>query len=123
MPRQSSPSQNRFSSTSNFRSTAREARLSSSFWSSAEKSGIRLSSSILFTVSHVIRTYNQNRAMRFCTFLLLCAAALPAADQPKSQSDFYPFAVWYGGGKARAPMLERDPKSKREVWRKDLKAI
>lgn len=35
----------------------------------------------------------------------------------------FPFAVWYGGGKARAPMLEPDPKSKRNLWRSDLRAI
>jgi beta-galactosidase len=32
-------------------------------------------------------------------------------------------AVWYGGGKARAPMLEADPASKKEAWRRDLKQI
>jgi beta-galactosidase len=32
-------------------------------------------------------------------------------------------AVWYGGGKARAPMLEPDPRSKKEIWRRDLQAI
>jgi beta-galactosidase len=32
-------------------------------------------------------------------------------------------AVWYGGGKARAPMLERDARSKKEVWRKDVRQI
>jgi beta-galactosidase len=61
--------------------------------------------------------------MRFIAPILLCAVAALGAGQPKSGSDFFPFAVWYGGGKARAPMLERDPKSKQEIWRKDLKAI
>ncbi len=32
-------------------------------------------------------------------------------------------AVWYGGGKARAPMLEPDPRSKKELWRRDLRQI
>ena len=32
-------------------------------------------------------------------------------------------AVWYGGGKARAPMLERQARSKKEIWRKDIRAI
>lgn len=32
-------------------------------------------------------------------------------------------AVWYGGGKARAPMLESDARSKKEVWRRDLRQI
>lgn len=34
-----------------------------------------------------------------------------------------PVAVWYGGGKVRAPMLERDPASHRDEWRKDLQQI
>lgn len=37
--------------------------------------------------------------------------------------DFFPVAVWYGGGKARAPMLERDARQKKELWRKDVRAI
>jgi beta-galactosidase len=37
--------------------------------------------------------------------------------------DFFPVAVWYGGGQARAPMLEPDPKSKRDLWRADLHKI
>jgi beta-galactosidase len=32
-------------------------------------------------------------------------------------------AVWYGGGKARAPMLERNARSKKEIWRKDVQQI
>jgi beta-galactosidase len=32
-------------------------------------------------------------------------------------------AVWYGGGKARAPMLEPNPLAKKEIWRRDLRAI
>ena len=32
-------------------------------------------------------------------------------------------SVWYGGGKARAPMLERDPWSKVDAWRQDLAEI
>jgi beta-galactosidase len=50
--------------------------------------------------------------------LLLAAAAAASA-----QADFFPMGVWYGGGKARAPMLERDPHSRREAWAEDLKKI
>ncbi len=32
-------------------------------------------------------------------------------------------AVWYGGGKARAPMLESDPRAKKEAWCRDLRQI
>ena len=38
-------------------------------------------------------------------------------------ADYFPMAVWYGGGKARAPMLEPDPLSKKEAWRSDLREI
>lgn len=54
--------------------------------------------------------------MRFLFVALLLATSVRA-------DDFVPVAVWYGGGKARAPMLERDPRSKKEVWRADLKQI
>jgi len=66
-------------------------------------------------------------------FALFLALAVPPtaspADFPKEQArskgedPFFPFAVWYGGGKARAPMLEPDPERHREVWREDLKKI
>jgi beta-galactosidase len=52
---------------------------------------------------------------------LLVIAAIPLCGQ--SASDFFPMAVWYGGGKARAPMLEPDPLSKKDRWRTDLRQI
>jgi beta-galactosidase len=48
--------------------------------------------------------------------VLLLASALHAAD-------FFPMAVWYGGGKARAPMLESGAREKKETWRKDVRQI
>ncbi len=42
---------------------------------------------------------------------------------PALAADFFPVAVWYGGGKARAPMLERDARAKKEIWRKDIRQI
>jgi beta-galactosidase len=53
--------------------------------------------------------------MRLCALLLLTIPAFAA--------DFLPMAVWYGGGKARAPMLERDARAKKETWRKDIRQI
>ena len=50
--------------------------------------------------------------------LFLLVLSIPAAA-----ADFFPVAVWYGGGKARAPMLERDARAKKEVWRKDVRQI
>jgi beta-galactosidase len=68
--------------------------------------------------------------MRFIASIFLIlglvgqSAFLPAPDaRPRQTEDFFPIAVWYGGGKARAPMLEPDPKAKRELWRTDLQTI
>ncbi len=72
--------------------------------------------------------------MRFrslvCTALVvvLVAGVFPVLDglpsaQPAGTTRFFPMAVWYGGGKARAPMLERDARGKKEIWRQDVKKI
>src|SRR5512133_137270 len=53
--------------------------------------------------------------MRTLALLAFCLPALSA--------QFFPVAVWYGGGKARAPMLERDARAKKEIWRKDIRQI
>jgi beta-galactosidase len=50
-------------------------------------------------------------------------SALAQPTPPAATEPFFPMAVWYGGGKARAPMLERDARSKKEIWRKDVQAI
>ncbi len=52
--------------------------------------------------------------------LLLLGLALLA---PAQTAEYFPVAVWYGGGKARAPMLERGARAKKEVWRKDVRQI
>ena len=49
-------------------------------------------------------------------------AAQQKTDAPPTQR-FFPMAAWYGGGKARAPMLERDARAKKEAWRQDVRAI
>ena len=55
--------------------------------------------------------------------LLFAAASLGQAPRPADTPRFFPMAVWYGGGTARAPMLERGARSKKDVWRKDLQQI
>ena len=55
--------------------------------------------------------------------LLLFFVASSAPARPARPGPVFPMAVWYGGGKARAPMLEADPRAKKEVWRRDLKQI
>ncbi len=53
--------------------------------------------------------------MRLFILFLACFPTLAA--------DFFPASVWYGGGKARAPMLERDARAKKELWRGDIRQI
>jgi beta-galactosidase len=52
--------------------------------------------------------------------LMIVAGTLAGAEPA---ADFLPMAVWYGGGKARAPMLEPDARAKKEIWRRDLRQI
>jgi beta-galactosidase len=49
---------------------------------------------------------------------LTAPSAVPAEFEA-----FFPVAVWYGGGKARAPMLERVDSTSAERWGKDLDQI
>jgi len=53
----------------------------------------------------------------------LIALGLFLASTAWAGDRFLPVAVWYGGGKARAPMLEADPQSRKEAWRADLRQI
>jgi len=53
--------------------------------------------------------------------LVLAAASAPLGAA--GEAAVFPMAVWYGGGKARAPLLEPDPRSRKEAWRRDLKQI
>ena len=58
--------------------------------------------------------------------LVAALATVPLTGQeptPAPALQTLPMAVWYGGGKARAPMLERDARQKKEAWRADVKAI
>ncbi len=44
-------------------------------------------------------------------------------EKPAAPESFFPVAVWYGGGKARAPMLEPVDAASAERWGKDLEQI
>ena len=61
---------------------------------------------------------------------LLLLAIQTGISDPVSQNaaanrddSFFPVAVWYGGGKVRAPMLERIDASSAQRWGKDLDQI
>jgi beta-galactosidase GanA len=55
--------------------------------------------------------------------LLLPGAALPGNGTTPDSDSFFPVAVWYSGGKARAPMLEPVNATSAERWGKDLDLI
>src|SRR6266849_401751 len=56
--------------------------------------------------------------------LALCGAPpTPAARAGEVAGAPLPIAVWYGGGKVRAPMLDPDPRAHRDEWRADLRQI
>ncbi len=56
--------------------------------------------------------------------LLLISVLLPAQEKHDFyEADFFPFSVWYSGGKARAPMLSEITPESKEEWRRDLEQI
>jgi|GEM_PF-6286338 len=63
------------------------------------------------------------------TLLLLCClitaapVALAQTVAPEKIKDFFPVSVWYAGGKARAPMLERVTEESAARWGRDLDQI
>ncbi|HEY2933475.1 MAG TPA: beta-galactosidase [Acidobacteriota bacterium] len=68
------------------------------------------------------------REKSFAPAILSCAVlaiglSAPQQDRLQVQSRFFPVAVWYGGGKARAPMLEPVTAESRRLWREDLLKI
>ncbi len=56
-------------------------------------------------------------------FVLEAPVRSRAAQEKRSSSSFFPVAVWYGGGKIRAPMLEPVNATSAERWGKDLDQI
>ena len=53
----------------------------------------------------------------------LLAPPLKSTQANLREPSFFPVAVWYGGGKARAPMLETITPDSPKFWRDDLLKI
>jgi beta-galactosidase len=67
-----------------------------------------------------------NRALASIVALMLLAPASGEAQQNRRhvhQPEFFPFSVWYSGGKARAPMLSELTPESRAEWKRDLEQI
>jgi beta-galactosidase len=67
--------------------------------------------------------------MRIVSGFLALMVLVPAPGlsqenrRPVHEPEFFPFSVWYSGGKARAPMLSELTPASREEWRGDLEQI
>jgi beta-galactosidase len=60
----------------------------------------------------------------FAAFFLFSTASTAQDRSPgENKDDFFPFSVWYSGGKARAPMVSEITPTSREEWRRDLQQI
>ena len=55
-------------------------------------------------------------------FIFLSIFTISSISSEKSKGHF-PVSVWYAGGKARAPMLEKITPEKVHLWKKDLQQI
>jgi len=73
----------------------------------------------------VRRTVNMALKLWVClVFSVVMTSSLDAQEKPVvSKSDFFPFSVWYSGGKARATMLSEMTPASREEWKKDIQQI
>jgi beta-galactosidase len=63
------------------------------------------------------------RPLLLIVVALAIAGSAGPAPRAADKARIFPMAVWYGGGTTRAPMLERNPRSKKAVWRKDFQQI
>jgi len=70
------------------------------------------------------------RALTRAAALAIVVAGLVLLATPRAETastpahrGFFPVSVWYAGGTARAPMLEKVTPEKVAVWRKDLQQI
>jgi beta-galactosidase len=73
--------------------------------------------------AHAARRREETMRRRASPLILPILALTLAPRTLHAQASFFPMAVWYGGGRARPPMLEPDPLSKKEAWRRDLEQI
>lgn len=73
--------------------------------------------SLIFSLSGTILSIAHSRAPRES------ARRGKATQSTQPNESFFPLAVWYSGGKARAPMLERITADSPALWKQDLVKI
>lgn len=56
-------------------------------------------------------------------FMVITLSVFPQGMEFPANKQFFPFSVWYSGGKARAPMLSEITAHSEKEWRADLQQI
>jgi hypothetical protein len=64
-------------------------------------------------------TFPRKIGRAFIILAVLVGPVFPA----EGKNEFFPVSVWYAGGKARAPMLEKVTPESPRLWKKDLEQI
>jgi beta-galactosidase len=83
----------------------------------------------MITIAHFFAarsTHFSHTVLRVAATLILMAISVESFSQIKPtivKDDFFPFSVWYSGGKARATMLSTVTPQSKEEWRKDVQQI
>jgi len=92
---------------------------------------LKLLIQVVFFYKTLLKLTEKNGGIMFKNILLATLFIIFASlnlmfgqeDKSISQPDYFPFSVWYSGGKARAPMLSEITSNSREEWRRDLQQI
>ncbi len=61
--------------------------------------------------------------LRIFILILFTLGSEAQEIKPPVKANFFPFSVWYSGGKARAPMLSKITPQSEAEWRRDLQQI
>jgi len=80
----------------------------------------------LITFSFSVSRLTHQKCFLISVFVLaqLCSVRVSAQKSPAiNKSDFFPYSVWYSGGKSRATMLSPVTPTSREEWRRDVQQI
>lgn len=66
---------------------------------------------------------NAKNFIRLLILILFSGNIAAQKDGKINEPGFFPFSVWYSGGKARAPMLSQITSQSEDDWRRDLEQI
>lgn len=65
----------------------------------------------------------KKQTLKLLVILMLLPSIAIGVKANEIEKGFFPFSVWYSGGKARAPMLSKITENSEKEWRADLQQI